>query len=56
MLKELKKLFKDERGEDLIEYALLGSLIAILLVTAITNLKDAIVAVFDDIAETLNPS
>lgn len=49
----LKKLFRDERGEDMIEYALLAAFISIaavamikligpILVTLFTNVKNAL--------------
>jgi Flp pilus assembly pilin Flp len=53
MFKKLLRLLTDERGEDFIEYALLTSLIAVLLVTVLTNLKDAIVGVFNEVITAL---
>ena len=55
MLRKLRELFKDEKGEDLVEYALLISFIALLVIGAITYLKDAIVIVYENIADILNP-
>jgi Flp pilus assembly pilin Flp len=53
MFRKLLRLLTDERGEDFIEYALLTSLIAVLLVTVLTNLKDAIVGVFNEVITAL---
>lgn len=47
-MKTLKRFFKDERGLELSEYALLLALIAIAAVIAIKALSGAIVDAFDD--------
>lgn len=54
MFRKLKGLFRDEKGQDMVEYALLGSLISIvailmlqaigpLIVTIYTNIRDALI-------------
>jgi Flp pilus assembly pilin Flp len=48
LLKMLKRFVKDERGLEGSEYALLLALIAIAIVVAVTGLKDAIVAKFEE--------
>ncbi len=54
MLKKLKGLFKDESGQDMIEYALLAALVGILLVIGIVAMKDAIAAVFAKVVTALS--
>ena len=44
---------KDEDGLELSEYAVMGFLIIALLVTAVTALRDQIIAVFDGIRVAL---
>jgi Flp pilus assembly pilin Flp len=51
----LKRLFFEEKGEDLVEYALLTALIAILLVASLTAVKSALVTVFTNIKNALVP-
>jgi len=43
----------EEKGQDLVEYALIIALVSILLVAALTTLKDGIAGVFSSIANTL---
>jgi pilus assembly protein Flp/PilA len=50
----LKSIWKDESGQDTAEYALLLLLIALALIVAIGNFKDAIVKVFNNATDTLN--
>ncbi len=40
---------KDQKGQGLVEYALIIALVSILLVAALTALKDGIAGVFSDI-------
>jgi Flp pilus assembly pilin Flp len=55
VLRKLKKdFFKDERGEDFIEYGLLASLVAIALILILGDLADALNNVFKTVIETLN--
>ena len=54
MLKKLRNLFKDEKGQDMIEYALLAALIGILLVAGILLMKNAIAAVFTKVITALS--
>ena len=49
----LKRLFKDERGEDLIEYALLVALIAIVVIAILELVGPAIGSVFQKIVDEL---
>jgi Flp pilus assembly pilin Flp len=50
----LKKLFQDERGEDMVEYALLTALVSVLLIVIIGTMKDSIEAVFQKIIDALD--
>jgi len=53
MLKRLRNLVKDESGQDMIEYALLSSLIAVFLITVLVLLGPAIEAVFTAVINAL---
>jgi Flp pilus assembly pilin Flp len=49
----LKKLFKDERGEDLVEYALLTAFIALVALAAVKLLGDQLAIIFENIKKAL---
>jgi pilus assembly protein Flp/PilA len=49
----LKRLWKDEEGQDLTEYALLVVLIALAAVTAMNKLAGAIAEIFNNAASNL---
>lgn len=49
----LKKLFQDERGEDMIEYALLAAFISIIAIAAVKLVGTKVLAIFDSIAAQL---
>ena len=49
----LKRLWQDEQGQDLTEYALLLVLIALVAVTTMKTLGTAITAVFSNAASNL---
>lgn len=53
MIRKLRNLFKDERGEDVIKYALLVSLIALAVIGAVKILGTTISNIFNDIVEAL---
>lgn len=53
MLKKLKGLFKDESGQDIIEYALLGALISIIAIAAITAIGPLLVIIYNEIVTAL---
>ena len=53
MLRKLRNLFKDERGQDMIEYALLSSLIAVFLITVLLLVGPAIADVFQAVVDAL---
>jgi pilus assembly protein Flp/PilA len=51
----LTRLWKNEEGQDLAEYALLIALIALVVIAAVTLLGTQIQTVFNNIANALNP-
>ncbi|MDA8235372.1 MAG: Flp family type IVb pilin [Clostridia bacterium] len=53
MLNLLKRLWKDEEGQGMTEYALIIALVAVLLIGALGLLKDDIEAVFTRITTAL---
>jgi len=53
MMNWLKKLHEEETGQDLIEYALVGALIAISAVAAMTGLANKIESEFNKIGSQL---
>ena len=50
----IRNIWNDESGQDLAEYALLLALLAVVLVTAITGLRNAIVTAFGRATAVLN--
>ena len=53
MLAPFKALWADESGQDLVEYALLVALIAIIVIAALRLLGPIIATVFNNIATNL---
>ena len=53
MLKKLRNLFKDEKGQDLIEYSLLAAFISIVAIAAIVLVGDRIIEIFGEILDAL---
>ncbi len=51
----LCRLWTNEEGQDLAEYALLIALIALVVIAAVTLLGTQIQTVFNNIANALNP-
>lgn len=51
----LTRLWRNEDGQDLAEYALLVALIALVVIGAVTLLGTNIRTVFNNIANALNP-
>ena len=49
----MKKLMKREKGQSLVEYALIIALVAIVLVTALTALQGGITNTFSTIVTSL---
>ncbi|MHC4438917.1 MAG: Flp family type IVb pilin [Planctomycetota bacterium] len=52
-MKLLKRFIKDERGLEFSEYALLLALICLLIIAAITLLKNAIFNAFSEAADNM---
>lgn len=50
----LKKFFQDEKGEDMVEYALLTALVSVMLIVIIGTLRTSISAVFQKIIDALD--
>jgi Flp pilus assembly pilin Flp len=53
MLKKLRNLFKDERGQDMVEYALLGSFISIVAIATLRLIGPLVLAIYDAIHAAL---
>jgi pilus assembly protein Flp/PilA len=53
LITRLRKLLRNDSGQDLLEYALLVALIALVAVTAITTTGTNVSSIFDAIAEKL---
>jgi pilus assembly protein Flp/PilA len=49
----MQKFFADEQGATAIEYALISSLIAIVLITVLTNLGTRLSAEFSEVSSAL---
>jgi len=56
MLRKLKNLFRDEKGQDMIEYALLGSFISIVAIVVIMAIGPLIVTIYEEIQTALTPA
>ena len=53
MLKKLKGLFKDESGQDIIEYALLAAFISIFAILAVKLIGPLLVTIYNNVATQL---
>lgn len=49
-MQKLKALFNDERGVTSLEYALLGSLIAVAIVAGVTNVGTVVQGLYEHVA------
>lgn len=54
MLEMMKRLFKDEEGQGLVEYGLILALIALVVVTALSPLGDKVKGIFDSVGNKLD--
>ncbi len=57
MKRFVMQLVEDDRGQDLIEYALLAGFISLASVTTVLNVGSGVVAIYDDLetqAQVLN--
>ncbi len=52
----LRKLFNDEKGQDMIEYALLGSFISIVAIIAIRAIGPLVRTIYENIQGALTPT
>jgi pilus assembly protein Flp/PilA len=50
----VSKLFRDESGQGLVEYALIIALVSVGLIAALTLLRNSIATIFGKIGNTLN--
>ncbi len=55
MLAPFNALWADESGQDLVEYALLVALIAIIVIAALRLLGPIIATVFNNISDLIHP-
>lgn len=54
---EVKKWFvEEESGQGMVEYGLIIVLIAIAVVTALSGVGDKLVATFENISQSINPT
>lgn len=51
---DIKETLKDEKGQGMVEYALIIGLIAVVLITVLGNMGDGIGDKFEDIVNALN--
>jgi Flp pilus assembly pilin Flp len=51
----LRQLIRDEKGQDLIEYALLGSFISVVAVLAIQAIGPLVNALYESIQTAISP-
>ena len=52
-MEKIKRFFKEEEGLELTEYALMGAIICVALVVAITGLKTQIETVFGNMVNAM---
>jgi Flp pilus assembly pilin Flp len=52
----LKKFFRDESGQDMIEYALLGAFISIVAILTLQLIGPLVVDIYQDIEAALTPA
>jgi Flp pilus assembly pilin Flp len=55
MLRKLRNLFKDERGEDMIEYALLAAFISIAAIALLRAIGPLLVTIYTNVKNALTP-
>jgi len=49
----MKKFFKNEEGQDMIEYALLGAFISIVAIVALVAIKPMVQTIYNNISSAL---
>lgn len=50
----IKETVKDNKGQGMVEYALIIGLVAVLLIVGLTSMKDSIAGAFGEITDKLN--
>lgn len=53
MLVQIKKFLRDEEGATAVEYGLIAALIAVVILTAVSDVGTQLKTVFEDILEAL---
>jgi Flp pilus assembly pilin Flp len=56
MMNFIARFLRDDEGQDLVEYVLLISLVALLVVTAFPALRDAITSAFTNVGARISAS
>jgi pilus assembly protein Flp/PilA len=56
MMNLLKRLYRDEEGQAMAEYALILALVAVIVIAAVTTLGDNLKDVFDRVALAIKVS
>ncbi len=51
----LKRLFNDEKGQDMVEYALLASFISIIAITVIKAIGPLVNTIYTNVQDALTP-
>lgn len=51
----LKKFLKDERGQDMVEYALLASAISIIAIVAIKAIGPLVKSIYESVEDAIKP-
>jgi|Deesub1362A_J573_1020465.scaffolds.fasta_scaffold00347_42 pilus assembly protein Flp/PilA len=54
MLNLIKRLFKDEEGQGLVEYGLILALIAVVVIAALVLLGDRVVEIFTNVEQAMS--
>ena len=54
MMQQVRRLWTDESGQDLVEYALLLVLLTLVVITALRLLGPVIATFFNDVSNNLN--
>jgi Flp pilus assembly pilin Flp len=55
MLRKMRSLLADERGQDMVEYALLASFISIVAIVAIKLIGPLVSTIYDNVVTALTP-
>lgn len=55
MLEMFKRFLRDEEGATAVEYGLIAALIAVAIITAVSGVGDALIALFESVTTALTP-